>query len=256
MAEKIILTVDLYDNILTEKKGDCSGKVNITGTIHNKEIAERIVKERTEYRLETIINILELADKKKVEVIASGKSFVDGVGQYMLNVSGSFNGEQPAFDPQIHKLGVTYTPGKQLLSELKNISLNPRLAVTGPVINTVTDSTSGTVDGILTSQGSAILNGNTLLLKGDNPSIGIYLIPDGSDQSQAKKVKTIVQNTNTQIIFQIPKLAVGQYSLRVTTQAGAGYSLVKEPRSYTFPILLTVVEEEPDDDDDDRPVIE
>ena len=49
-TEKTILTVDLYDNVLTEKPGDYAGKVRITGTLHNKEIAARIVAKRTEYR--------------------------------------------------------------------------------------------------------------------------------------------------------------------------------------------------------------
>ena len=72
--EKITLNVDLYDNIMTEQKGDYTGRARITGSLHNKEIAARIIKERTEYRQETIENILDLADQKKVEAIAEGKS--------------------------------------------------------------------------------------------------------------------------------------------------------------------------------------
>lgn len=44
MEEKSILTVDLYENLLTEKVGDYSGKVRITGTLHNKEVAQRFAK--------------------------------------------------------------------------------------------------------------------------------------------------------------------------------------------------------------------
>ena len=71
--EKITLNVDLYDNIMTEQKGDYTGRARITGSLHNKEIAARIIKERTEYRQETIENILDLADQKKVEAIAEGR---------------------------------------------------------------------------------------------------------------------------------------------------------------------------------------
>ena len=46
--EKITLNVDLYDNIMTEQKGDYTGRARITGSLHNKEIAARIIKERTE----------------------------------------------------------------------------------------------------------------------------------------------------------------------------------------------------------------
>ena len=55
--EKTILTVDLYDNVLTEKTGDFTGKIRITGTTRTSDISNRIVKKRTEYRPETITNI-------------------------------------------------------------------------------------------------------------------------------------------------------------------------------------------------------
>lgn len=98
--EKITLNVDLYDNIMTEQKGDYTGRARITGSLHNKEIAARIIKERTEYRQETIENILDLADQKKVEAIAEGKSVVDGVGQYIVTVRGSFLGRTPSLTPR------------------------------------------------------------------------------------------------------------------------------------------------------------
>ena len=39
MEEQIILSVDLYDNALTEKQGDYTGKLRITGTLQNEDIA-------------------------------------------------------------------------------------------------------------------------------------------------------------------------------------------------------------------------
>lgn len=251
MEEKSILTVDLYENLLTEKPGDYSGKVRITGTVHNKEVAQRFVKARTEYRPETIENILNIADQIKVEIIAEGKSLVDGVGQYLLNIKGPFEGEDPKFKPEIHTLGVTYTPGKLLLKALKQISVDPRIAKTGPVINSFTDSTTGSINETITSGGPAVIEGSTLLLKGDDATVGVYFTPDGG--GEAKKVQTIVMNTKSQIIISIPQLSAGQYALSVTTQAGSNYQLVKEPRTYKFPILLTVGS---GGGDDDRPVIE
>lgn len=238
MAEKTILPVDLYDNLLTEKVGDYSGKVAITGTLRNEDIAGRIVKERTEYRKETIVNILGMSDKIKVEAIAEGKSLVDGVGQFLLNLTGSF-GESAVFDPEKHKFGVTFTPGKPLLDLLKNLVPQFRVAKTGPVINDITDSTSKSVNTTLTPGAPAIISGSGLLLKGADPSVGVYFTPDSADKTPVK-VDLIVTNTISQIIIQIPQLADGQYLLSITTQAGAGYSLVKDPRTYQLPILLTV----------------
>lgn len=240
MANKTILNADLYDNVLTEKPGDYSAKPRITGTARNRDVAARIVRERTEYRLETIENILNLADQKKIELIAEGKSLVDGVGQYLLNISGSFEGESPTFDPMKHKVGITYTPGKDLLSAMDNITFNVTLATTGPVINTVTEVETRSVNQYIYPGDSIIISGSNLLIKGDDPSIGLFFTKDEAD---AKPVKATIisRNTISEIIAQVPKnLDTGQYRLSITTQAGAKYKTVKEPRTYLFPILLTI----------------
>ena len=117
--EQITLNIDLYDNIMTEKEGDYTGRPRITGTLYNKQIAARIVKAGTEYKQESIEYILDRADKAKVEAIAEGKSVIDGVGQYLVTARGSFIGENAQFDPVKHSLGVSYTPGQLLRSQLK-----------------------------------------------------------------------------------------------------------------------------------------
>ena len=119
MAEQIILNTDLYDNLLTERKGDYTAKPHITGTLYNTDIAARIVAARTEYQHGTILNILDMADSHKVQAIAEGKSVVDGVGQYLVNVQGAFEGEKAQFEPGKHALGITYTMGKLLRETLK-----------------------------------------------------------------------------------------------------------------------------------------
>ncbi len=96
MAEQIILNTDLYDNLLTERKGDYTAKPRITGTLYNTDIAARIVAARTEYQHGTILNILDMADSHKVQAIAEGKSVVDGVGQYLVNVQGGLRGREGA----------------------------------------------------------------------------------------------------------------------------------------------------------------
>ena len=99
MAEKIILTADLYDNAVTERKGDYTAKPRITGTVRNHQIAERILARGSELRLDTIEYILGMGDQEKVTAIAEGKSVVDGVGQYMATLTGPFEGEKAAFRP-------------------------------------------------------------------------------------------------------------------------------------------------------------
>ena len=153
MAEETnILYVDLYDNVLTEKKGDYMGKVAITGSLRNADIARRIVEKRTEYRPETIQNILDLADEEKIIALTEGKSCVDGVGQLLLRVSGSFDGEQAPFDPEKHSLDVSFTRGKALRERLAKVTVATRAASGSMVVNSVFDPMSGETNGRITRQ--------------------------------------------------------------------------------------------------------
>lgn len=214
MAEQIILNTDLYDNLLTERKGDYTAKPRITGTLYNTDIAARIVAARTEYQHGTILNILDMADSHKVQAIAEGKSVVDGVGQYLVNVQGAFEGEKAQFEPGKHALGITYTMGKLLRETLK-------------------------------------LGGVNLKLQGDDPSIGVYLTPT-TEGAAPMKAPVVIANSPSQVIVQMPTLADGQYTVSLTTQYSAGSRNIKEPRTYTFPILLTVGEGSGDSESPDE----
>lgn len=239
MAAKNILNADLYENLLTEKSGDYTAKPRITGTARNSDVADAIVSERTEYRKETIENILKLADQKKIEILASGKSLVDGMGQYLLALSGTFEGESPKFDREKHKVGVTYTVGKALADALQDIDFNLQKASTGPVINQVTDVRTQSVNQQLTPGKSAIISGVNLLIKGDNPTNGVFFTRDAAGATPVK-VEFFSRATTSELIVEVPELPDGDYHVSVTTQVGAGYKTIKEPRTYIFPLLLTV----------------
>lgn len=252
MAEKTILTADLYDNVLTDKVGDYTAKPQITGTARNAEIADRIIKKRSEFRKETIINILDLADQEKIDAIAEGKSVVDGVGQYLLNLSGSFEGEKPVFDSKIHKVGITYTPGKKLFDAISNISFNLQTATVGSVINSITDKVTGSISQKLTPGGPAIIYGSNIMIKGDKPENGFYFTKDEAG-AIPQKVMMIVTSIFSQTVISIPMLTAGQYRLSITTQAASNYKQVRESRTYIFPVLLTVSGgsgEDPDENPD------
>ena len=102
--EKTILTVDLYDNVLTEKTGDFTGKIRITGTTRTPDISNRIVKKRTEYRPETITNILDLSYDEMIEALAQGRCVVNKFGQWLLTINGSFDGKKSDFRSTENKI--------------------------------------------------------------------------------------------------------------------------------------------------------
>lgn len=250
--EKTILTVDLYDNVLTEKLGDYTGKIRITGTVRTNDVANRVVKKRTEYRPETIVNILDLSYQEMIEALVQGKCVVNALGQFILTISGPFDGKKQDYKSDLNRITVTFTPSAALLKALENIYVNADVATVGPMIENITDSTTGDVNLRLTPNAPAIISGSTLLIKGNSPSNGVYFTKD-EEGAAPQKVGLIVRNTKGEIIIQIPALADGQYWLSVTTQVGSNYTVVKEPRTYRFPILLTVGEMSGGDGDSESP---
>lgn len=237
MEEQIILSVDLYDNALTEKQGDYTGKPRITGTLRNSDIARRIIARGSEMRYDTLLYTLNMSDEEKVKAVAEGKSVVDGLGQYIINVSGPFDGPTAPFDPAKHKLGVSYTMGKLLQAALKLVKVQTTQATTGPVINNITDTTTGELNNHLTSGGPAVISGSNIRIAGEDPSVGIFLTKTGGTPVKAG---LLIHNNPSQITFMLPSLEDGEYTLSVTTQYASSNKLVKEPRTNALPVLLLV----------------
>ena len=122
--EKTILTVDLYDNVLTEKTGDFTGKIRM----------------------------------------------VNKFGQWLLTINGSFDGKKSDFRSTENKITVMFTPSATLLKALENIYVNADVATVGPMIESLTDSTTNEKNLHITPNAPAIIFGSTLLIKGDDPS--------------------------------------------------------------------------------------
>lgn len=250
--EKTMIHVELYENMLTQQSGDYTGRIRSTGTLYNKQIAARIVKERSEYRQETIENILSIADRIKCQALAEGKNINDGVGQYTLGVQGSFVGEDAPFNQNIHSIAVNFVAGKELRTMLKNVKVETAgIATTGPVVNAVFDTMSDTENGTLTAGGPVVISGRNIKIVGDDPSVGITLTADDETRSTLK-ITTLVHNNPSQITAILPKELddTKGYYLDVTTQfCQSGKKLIKTPRTYRFPVKIG-------NQDDDRPVIE
>ena len=140
--EKTILTVDLYDNVLTEKTGDFTGKIRITGTTRTSDISNRIVKKRTEYRPETITNILDLSYDEMIEALAQGRCVVNKVRAMAAHYHGSST-EESDFRSTENKITVMFTPQRHPPEGARKHLRERRRSYRGPgLIESLTDSTT------------------------------------------------------------------------------------------------------------------
>ena len=113
------LNVSLYDNPLTERKDDFVGRIQLNGMLTNEAVAKIVVAERTEFRYETILNILTLGDEVKCQHLAAGYAINDGVSHMQPSITGSFIGSAAQFDSAVHTVGVAMSPSAALREAMK-----------------------------------------------------------------------------------------------------------------------------------------
>ena len=237
------LNVSLYDNPLTDRKDDFVGRVQLNGTLTNEAAARIIVAERTEFRYETIVNILALGDEVKCQHLAAGYAVNDGVAHMQPSITGSFIGSAAQFDSAVHTVGVAMSPSAALREAMKASTVVVQgLAVSGTVINKLQDMYSGEENGLITPNRNLKVFGQRLKIVGENPAaIGVWFIKSDDETARIKvDERDIIDNNPSQLTVVTPSLAAGEYYVEVATQYSKGATLLKEPRTFRFELPLTV----------------
>ena len=233
------LNVWLYDNQLTPDSNDFYGKVKSQGSLRNDDIADEMIKEGTEYKKETIVNILNRSDRIKVEKLVEGYSINTGVYHSHIGINGVFHGATDRFDPNEHRIIASFTSSSALREELKKTQVEIiGTATTEPVIGKVIDSLSKAEDSTITPNNVLIIKGDRIKIAGENSANGVFLI-NQSDNAR-HQCEQIITNEPKQLVVMLPSLQTGNYTLEVVTQYSSNNSNLKEPRTTSFDQVLIV----------------
>ncbi|WP_421917806.1 DNA-binding domain-containing protein [Marinifilum sp.] len=233
------VNVWLQDNLLTPKPNDFYGRVKPMGTIKIDDIAQEIIKEGTEYKKETIVDILSRSNRIIIEKMAEGYSVNTGVFYGHISVNGVFNGATDRFNPEEHRLIASFTSSNELRAELKKTQVEIVGTITNePVIGKVIDSLSQVEDSTITPNNVILINGNRIKIAGSDASVGVYLVNQADNTRH--KCEQIISNEPKQLLVMVPALEAGNYALEIVTQYSSGNSTVKEPRSTQFEHVLIV----------------
>ncbi|MFA8437104.1 MAG: DNA-binding domain-containing protein [Marinifilaceae bacterium] len=233
------VNVWLYDNVLTADPNDYFGKVKPLGTLDNEAIAEELMKEGTEYKKETLMDILDRSDRIKVAKMAEGYSINTGVYHSHIGVNGVFRGATDRFDPQEHRIIASFTSSSALRNELKKTQVEiVGTAATDPVIGKVIDNLTSAEDSTITPNNVIAIKGSKLKIAGDDASVGVYLI--NQTDSSRHKCSQIVSNKPKELVVMLPDLEVGNYKLELVTQYSTNNIFLKVPRTAQFDQVLIV----------------
>jgi hypothetical protein len=238
---KEIWKIWLRQNFMTrEVENDYTGEVSTVGqTLRNEDIAERIVKGRSELRYETILAILNERDGIVLESVLGGTSVQDGVVHIAPSVMGLWVGTDRTVDPDRQKPSVSISPTAALREGLSNVHMEV-LGVkdSGAYIGLVTDAATKAVDGHITPGGIIVITGDKLRIAPDNdPELGIFFVLESGDKMQATQIS---QNDPKKLTVLVPQLPPGTFTLQVVTRFSNGSTLLKVARAIVYDLPLIV----------------
>ena len=204
----------------------------------NTEIVDLMMKEITGLKRETLNHAVELYNRIISESLLEGHSVNTG----LFYASPSFKGiiENNVGNPEKNSIVVNFQTGKTLREEI----VKTKVEILGEKaaamqVTDIYDMGSGSKDGTLTRDYTAIFKGKNIKIAGDDEQVGLYLVTEVGVEEKIAANRISVNNPS-EVHFQIPQdLAEGNYTLRFTTQfGGGGNHLLKEPRSLEIPVKL------------------
>ncbi|WP_282126207.1 DNA-binding domain-containing protein [Marinifilum flexuosum] len=229
----------LYPNNISNQKNDYYAQVRYVGTITNKDIADLMIAEGSEYHKESIIDILTRCDRIKMEKLAEGYKINTELFQSHLSVKGHFNAASNGIDPEEHQIKLKFSASKrmrELLAKSKVRILG--LANTKPKIGRVIDLTTKSENGLITPEQVLQIEGKRLKIRGDDSSVGVYLLNQKSNERI--KCKQVVGNEPQKLLILLPDLQAGEYLLEVYTQFAMNRKLINTTVSTSFHLPLYV----------------
>ena len=115
------------------------------------------------------------------------------------------------------------------------------MAPVGPIINKVYDVGSKTNNEIVTPGQNLKVSGDKIRIVGENSNVGVYFI-DSSDSRTKIEADMLAVNIPSELVFVIPTLAQGSYSIElITQQSGNSQTVLKDPRTTRFEHILEVI---------------
>lgn len=234
--------VELYDLLITERKGDRFGRVVTGKSLNEDDLVKMAVSRRTDLNAATLKAAFEILKQIAIEEVCNGSSVTFGLGHFGLKVNGVFTGDNAQWDSSRHRLAVRFVPGVELRKILESTSVGVRgTAASGTMINSVTDVTSGKVNNMLTPGGGVNLTGTRIRIEGGHPSVGLRLVNMETLEETRIPPGSILANKPSNLTFIVPPdLPEGNYRLVLTTQFARSGTQLKEPCRYEFEYILSV----------------
>ena len=244
MASSMIWETYLRPNTLTaDNDRDCIAEVHSKNpTRQNSDIADSIVKGRSEFKRETILSILSQRDQIVKEYLCEGDSFRDGIVQISPRITGIWETESSPFDPSIHRRTLDMVMTGDMRATLDNVSVKVLgKKESSAKIASVKNSLTGKEDGTIPVGDDVIIEGDKIKIQDENDvAQGVFFVD--SEGAEHRVERKLTENKPSRIIARVPAdINEGDISLIIRTKAGTGSFVLKSVREIKYDYSLKAV---------------
>jgi hypothetical protein len=156
-------------------------------------------------------------------------------------IKGVFNRADEKFTPGKHSVYFRFNQGDLMRQLIPTITVDVvGVGDAQPVIKSVADVKSGTLNDRLTPGKILKIRGDKIKLVGEHPGIGIWFEAETTGERIRVEADEIGTNNPSELMITIPDLPAGAYCIEVVTQFNGGATLLKEPRTARLNRTLTV----------------
>ena len=205
----------LKDNPLTEDPTDSYGAVQHGKPVDDQELEEMILFRSTGVAKSDVTRVMEEIKIAMRYFLTSGRSLNTSLINASFSISGVFTDREDRFDPARHTLNLNIKPGVALQDVTQKVNLVKTTAPTAvPVVNSFTDTETGTKNQQFTPGGPAKVTGQRLKFDAEDPLQGVFFVAARGTKSY--KVEKYVECQPSKLIFKIPAgMSPGTYRLEV-----------------------------------------
>ena len=231
----------LETNELTGEPKKYRAQVVNSRSYNFDDIAEHLLQHNTGLSGAVIRGVWEGIKGAVEEYIADGGSVKTELFHIHPSIQGVFESKDDSYDSSRHSIRLYLRPGSLLRTVPGRLKAKKTNSGAKSYISSVTDISTNSVNDSLTPGKSIRISGCRLKIWGEDPSCGIYFVPEKNTISTVKvDLSELVVNKPSQIITVVPKLSKGRWNLRLVTQFSRGKFSLKSPQSVTFEKVLTI----------------
>lgn len=206
----------LRENRLGQNGRHYMANVISSSSVELSDLIEEMLRRGSTVTRADILSVLTEYHSVIEFFLQNGANVRTPLVNFSSSIGGIFDYPTDYFDPVRHMIRPVTNPGKQLQQYYRHRMsahlVEPRQNIPQPEV--FRDVVSGERNGCITPGGMAKLLGRRLKINGREDGAGIFFI---NDDQEERATTFIGQNYPSELIFTIPQLTPGHYTLEIRT---------------------------------------